>query len=89
MTSWQTRKTIGDRLEHRVADLLAARGWATCPWGQDALDEAVTQILRRTDSTLRWAPDLLAARRDIVVMIDCKANMTSRLRSCSGFGSCG
>ncbi|MEU9891480.1 hypothetical protein [Sphaerisporangium sp. NPDC051011] len=40
--------------------------------------ETVSRILQRTDSGLRWEPDLLAARNDVVVMIDCKASMTSR-----------
>jgi hypothetical protein len=42
------------------------------------LAAAVAASLRRTGSTLRWVPDLLGARDDLVVMIDCKASMTSR-----------
>jgi Holliday junction resolvase len=78
MTGWMARKAAGDELEARVAGELAARGWAVSCWGQGALAAAVAASLRRTDSALRWAPDLLAAVGDLVVMIDCKASMTSR-----------
>ena len=77
MTSWMARKAVGDELETRVSEELRARGWAVSPWGQGTLAVAVAASLRRTDSSLRWAPDLLAAREDLVVMIDCKARMTS------------
>jgi hypothetical protein len=78
MTSWTARKGVGDVFEARVAGELTARGWAVDPWGQGTLSVAVSASLRRTDSSLRWAPDLLAARDDLVAMIDCKARMTSR-----------
>ncbi|MFI0487481.1 hypothetical protein [Actinomadura sp. 9N215] len=78
MTSWRARKTLGNRLEEHVAHELTSRGWAVDHWGQGVIAAAVSKVLRRTDSSLRWAPDLLAARQDTVVMIDCKASMTSR-----------
>lgn len=77
MTNWQTRKAVGDALEQRVAEELTLRGWSVSPWGQAILDEHTRSVLRRTDSALRWTPDLSVTRGEITVMVDCKASMTS------------
>jgi hypothetical protein len=37
-------------------------------------------VLRRTDSFVRWTPDLIAARGESVCFIDCKANMSGSVR---------
>jgi len=78
MTGWMARKAVGDDLEARVSGELTECGWAVSSWGQGVFAAAVAASLRCTDSALRWAPDLLAAREDLVVMIDCKASMTGR-----------
>lgn len=77
MTSWNARKAAGDILEQRVAEELTLRGWEVNPWGQGVLTAPVRGALKRTDSSLRWTPDLVAARGEIVVLIDCKGRMTS------------
>lgn len=69
---------MADAHEQRIAEELTARGWAVNPWGQGVLTQPVQAALRRTDSSLRWIPDLLAAKEGHVAMIDCKSSMTSR-----------
>ncbi|MDH6537993.1 hypothetical protein [Streptomyces sp. SPB4] len=78
MPSFQQRKAVGDAHEQRIAEELTARGWAVNPWGQGVLTQPVQAALRKTDSSLRWTPDLLAAKEGHVAMIDCKSSMTSR-----------
>lgn len=75
MTTWDERKAVGDQHEVRTAEELAIRGWAVDFWGQGALTERVSATLRRTDSALRWAPDLIAALGSTLVLIDCKSRM--------------
>ncbi|GHB85076.1 hypothetical protein GCM10010347_65050 [Streptomyces cirratus] len=62
----------------RSAEELTARGWSVNAWGQGVLTQPIQAALRKTDSSLRWTPDLLAARDDHLAMIDCKSSMTSR-----------
>ncbi|WP_433615408.1 hypothetical protein ACQP2P_11490 [Dactylosporangium sp. CA-139114] len=80
MTAWDRRKIIGDALEQRVADELRSRAWVVNPWGQGVFEEGIQRALRRTDSSVRWTPDLVAARGETVCFIDCKANMTGGAR---------
>lgn len=77
MTNWTRRKAVGDVHEQRVAEELTLRGWEVNPWGQGILTGCVRGALRRTDSSLRWTPDLVAARGEIIALIDCKSRMTS------------
>ncbi|MFF2205531.1 hypothetical protein [Streptomyces sp. NPDC058145] len=70
---------MGDAHERRVAEDLALRGWNVSPWGQGVLTEAVRVALRGTESSLRWTPDLVAAKDRQVFLIDCKSRMTSRI----------
>ena len=70
---------MGDAHERRVAEELALRGWNVSPWGQGVLTEAVRVALRGTESSLRWTPDLVAAKDRQVFLIDCKSRMTSRI----------
>ena len=70
---------MGDAHERRVAEELALRGWDVSPWGQGVLTEAVRVALRGTESSLRWTPDLVAAKDRQVFLIDCKSRMTSRI----------
>jgi hypothetical protein len=78
MPSFQSRKAIGDAHEQRVTQELTRRGWHVSPWGQGVMGEQVRLALHRTTSSLRWTPDLIAAQRRQVVLIDCKGRMTSR-----------
>jgi hypothetical protein len=77
MTSWNARKAVGDALEQTVAEELTLRGWTVNPWGQGILTGPVRGALHRTDSSMRWMPDLVVARGEIVALIDCKGQMTS------------
>ncbi|MFF0747319.1 hypothetical protein ACFYVL_43760 [Streptomyces sp. NPDC004111] len=78
MTSFQQRKAIGDAHEQYVAEQLAERGWKVDFWGQGQLSRALQGALQKTDSSIRWFPDLIAARAKDIVLIDCKGSMTSR-----------
>ncbi|MFE7581048.1 hypothetical protein ACFU5Y_05695 [Streptomyces gardneri] len=77
MPSFQQRKAIGDAHEQRVTHELNQRGWHVSPWGQGIMGEPVRLALHHTTSSLRWTPDLIAARERQVVLIDCKSRMTS------------
>ncbi|MER7676533.1 hypothetical protein [Streptomyces sp. NPDC096934] len=78
MTSFQQRKAIGDAHERYVAEQLIGRGWEVGFWGQGLLSRALQCALRRTDSSIRWFPDLIAAKARDLVLIDCKGGMTSQ-----------
>lgn len=77
MSTWEARKAAGDELEQRVAEELTIRGWAVSPYGQGIFDPVIRAALGKTPSAIRWQPDLIAARGDLVVLIDCKGRMTS------------
>lgn len=77
MTNWQQRKAAGDAHEQYVAEELTLRGWEVNAWGQGVLTRTVRGALGRTDSSLRWTPDLVAVRGEVVALIDCKSRMTS------------
>ncbi|MEU6800029.1 hypothetical protein [Streptomyces neyagawaensis] len=78
MASFQQRKAIGDAHERYVAEQLIGRGWEVDFWGQGLLSRALQCALRRTDSSIRWFPDLIAAKARELVLIDCKGGMTSQ-----------
>ncbi|MGW5348344.1 hypothetical protein [Streptomyces sp. NPDC004050] len=77
MTHWQERKDVGDTHEHRVAAALHARGWTVHTCGQGTFPPEIRQALASTASSLRWFPDLIAARAGEVVTIDAKDRMPS------------
>ncbi|MFE5890477.1 hypothetical protein ACFQ6E_16275 [Streptomyces sp. NPDC056462] len=78
MASFQQRKVVGDAHERYVGEQLILRGWEVNPWGQGLLTRKLQEALRVTDSFIRWIPDLIAAKGTDLVLIDCKARMTSR-----------
>ncbi|MFI1213452.1 hypothetical protein ACH4UV_38435 [Streptomyces sp. NPDC020802] len=78
MASFQQRKAIGDAHERYVAEQLIGLGWEVDFWGQGLLSRALQCALRRTDSSIRWFPDLIAAKAKDLVLIDCKGGMTSQ-----------
>lgn len=79
MSTWQERLEVGKLLERRVPEELSARGWHVNPGGQGVLDEPIRAALKRGyGEGIRHTPDLIAARGDEVVLIDCKGRMTSR-----------
>ncbi|MFJ2769193.1 hypothetical protein [Streptomyces sp. NPDC087300] len=78
MASFQQRKAIGDAHERYVAEQLIGRGWEVDFWGQGLLSRALQCALRRTDSSIRWFPDLIAAKARELVLIDCKGGMASQ-----------
>jgi hypothetical protein len=73
--TYESRKFVGDLHERRVGCELAARGWSVSPFGQGFLSGCIQQALRGSTSGLRYSPDLLAARGDTVVAVDCKGRM--------------
>ncbi|MFC4606222.1 hypothetical protein ACFO9E_00010 [Streptomyces maoxianensis] len=77
MPSFHDRKAIGDAHERRVAQELRQRGWHVNTWGQGVLAAPVRSALHGTDSSLRWTPDLIAAKGRQVILIGCKSRMTS------------
>ena len=77
VTHWQDRKRIGDAHEQRVAIELQARGWTVQRCGQGTYPPAIRHALARTDSALRYFPDLIAARDGELVTIDAKDRMPS------------
>ncbi|MEV3856944.1 hypothetical protein AB0J38_21765 [Streptomyces sp. NPDC050095] len=78
MATFQQRKAIGDAHERYVAEELTGRGWEVDFWGQGLLSRALQRALQKTDSSIRWFPDLIAAKAQDLVLIDCKGGMTSR-----------
>lgn len=70
-----TRKKVGDSHEERVRTELERRGWTVAAYGQGVLPEPITRALGRTNSRLRWDPDLIAARGQDIALIDAKASM--------------
>lgn len=62
MPDFVTRLAVGDMLERRVRCELEARGWTVDMWGQGVLSEPIRDALWRSNSRLRYLPDLIAAR---------------------------
>lgn len=77
MTQWQEREKVGEIHEQRVAAELQQRGWTVQRCGQGTFPPAIRQALARTDSALRYFPDLTAARGSELVTIDAKDRMPS------------
>ncbi|MFH9712884.1 hypothetical protein ACH4MW_36975 [Streptomyces luteogriseus] len=77
MTRWKDRKNVGDAHEQRVAAALQIRGWTVQRCGQGTYPPTIQDALARTDSALRYFPDLIAARDGELVTIDAKDRMPS------------
>lgn len=75
--SFSARLAVGSILEQRVKNELETRRWTVDPWGQGTLSEPIRAALQRSDSRLRFLPDLIAARDGEPVTIDCKDRMRS------------
>jgi len=75
LSSWAGRKAVGDAHEERVRRELERRGWTVMPYGQGTWPEPIRAALRRTESVMRWEPDLLIAQGSTLRLIDCKAAM--------------
>jgi hypothetical protein len=73
--NWTTRKATGDAHECRVQRELEARGWTVAAYGQGLLPEPIRRALQCTESTMRWDPDIVAARGSTMYLIDAKAAM--------------
>ncbi|MFC8494156.1 hypothetical protein ACFUJU_25875 [Streptomyces sp. NPDC057235] len=77
VTRWQDRKHTGDMHEQRVMLALQNLGWAVQRCGQGTYAPPIREALARTDSALRYFPDLIAAREGRLVTIDAKDRMPS------------
>lgn len=76
LPTWSERKTAGDRHEDRVHDELTVRDWVVDLLGQGAMSPAVTAVLGRSKSPLRYLPEFLAVRRGEMCLIDCKGRIS-------------
>lgn len=77
--NFQQRLARGEEFEQRVIKELESRGWEAHRYGAGTWSEGMKDILRQSDSDLRWAPDLYATRgRSELVFIDCKNTMSIR-----------
>ncbi|MEQ4725076.1 hypothetical protein [Nonomuraea sp. B19D2] len=54
---------------------LSRRGWEVTPAGKGTFPAALCQALSRTNSALRYFPDMLATRAGDVVAIDAKTRV--------------
>lgn len=57
--------------ERAVMERIRSAGWSCEPFGQAMLTEAIRKILRRHRTPIRWMPDLLAIREE-VLLVDAK-----------------
>lgn len=73
MTTFQSRLAFATDHEAAVFERLYLERFTVERFGQAMLPEPVRDQLRRTSSGLRWLPDLLAMRADVVMLIDAKA----------------
>lgn len=87
------RLALGTNHEQRVVRELRQRGWTVDPWGQGVLTPEICDAIQRSDSRLRFLPDLIAARDGELVTVDCKDRMRSTdtrryavARACVNFG---
>lgn len=76
LSTWSERKQAGDAHEDRIRAELGVRGWTVDLLGQGAMSEAVTAVLGRTRSTLRYLPEFIAARHGDLCLIDCKGRIS-------------
>jgi hypothetical protein len=76
-TGFDERLAFGNAVQEAIAADLAARGLAVRPFGQALLAPEVRDILRQTNSLLRWLPDLVGwrPRRPRLFLIDAKGTM--------------
>jgi hypothetical protein len=77
MTGFQGRLAAAHAHEDRVRASLLLRGWAAEPFGQGQLTPEMRDYLRRVPTSVRWMPDIIAAKqfaaRTQVVFVDAKA----------------
>lgn len=79
MISSSFRKRIEDAQKHEqdVINALLARDWFAEPFGQAMLSEQMRDHLRRVETSVRWMPDIIAAKniagKEHIVFIDAKA----------------
>lgn len=72
-------KRLADAKKHedRVRASLLLRGWAAEPFGQGQLTVDMRNYLRDVKTSVRWMPDLVAAKRfaarTLVIFVDAKA----------------
>lgn len=76
-TQFDERLAFGNAVQESIAVDLEARGLAVKPFGQALLAPEVREILRQTNSLLRWLPDLVGWRpvRPRMFLIDAKGTM--------------
>lgn len=76
-TAFQERLAFGNAVEAAISADLGSRGLLVKPFGQALLAPDVREVLRTTNSLLRWLPDLVGWRpaKPKVFLIDAKGTM--------------
>lgn len=74
-SQWMDRKTVGDAHEQRVREELERRSWNVAPYGQGVLPDPIRRALGRTESQMRWDPDLIAVQGSTAVLVEVKNTM--------------
>lgn len=72
MTTFAMRQQSADAHELETKRLLEERGWTCDRFGQALLSERMRELLKTTRSALRWLPDILAAKRGQIILVDAK-----------------
>ena len=71
--------TQGHIFERVVEQALAKRGWIVEPFGQAMISDRMRIYLQRTQSPVRWLPDLIAAKsyahQTNISFVDAKAGL--------------
>lgn len=77
MTTFHQRLAAAKEHEQRVTDALLVRGWLAEPFGQAMLSDTMRDHLRRIPTSVRWMPDIIAAKSypagERIIFIDAKA----------------
>jgi hypothetical protein len=77
---WEVMFALANEHERDCAKALIGRGWAVSPFGREWMGET-SRALARTNSVLRWTPDLLAVRGDNIVLVDAKRGSLEGFRN--------
>jgi hypothetical protein len=77
MTTFRTRLASALEHEKNVTKALTERGWLAEQFGQAMLSEPMRDHLRRVKTSVRWMPDIIAAKSfpagERIIFVDAKA----------------
>ena len=72
MTVFANRMSTASEHEKNVCARIRSLGWQCEPFGQALLSEPMREALRRFKTPVRWMPDLIAVR-DEILFVDAKS----------------